>query len=222
VQSKDDSQSYRAPEQISKQQRAAELPRLHDPRVGAASCGNGEHSCDLSAEGQLQEAVKRFTLYLLAERNNYYEQGRPLHGELRGQLASYFDDRLLDNVRVVELVTQRVANPWFYPIAREKGLQHLPDLPHKAAVTFLDVIVFNEKFAMRDLFHGLVHATQVDVMGVEEFARLFVRGFVRARSYFLLPLKAHAFSLDARFAADPKEAFSVRAEVQRWWKEDRY
>jgi len=84
------------------------------------------------------------------------------------------------------------------------------------------VIVFNETFTTRDLFHGLVHAAQVQCMGLSEWARLFVRGFLEARSYFLVPLKAHAFSLDARFAANPGKPFPVEDELRSWWRTGRY
>ena len=82
--------------------------------------------------------------------------------------------------------------------------------------------VFNETFSTRDLFHGLVAATQVRCMGVNEWARLFVRGFQQAQSYFLVPLKAHAFNLDARFAANPDKPFAVEDEVRTWWRTGRY
>jgi hypothetical protein len=89
-------------------------------------------------------------------------------------------------------------------------------------VTFLDVVVFNEKLTSRNLFHGLVHAAQVSVLGLDVFVELFVRGFLRARSYFLVPLKAQAFSLDAKFAANPSERFSVEEEIREWQRDRRY
>ena len=137
-------------------------------------------------------------------------------------MDGFFEAPMLDRVRVLELADRRVANPWFYPPAREKGVRHLPDIRHKAAVTFLDVVVFNGKIASRDLFHGLVHATQVKVLGIAEFTELFVRGFLRARSYFLVPLKAHAFALDARFASNPLDRFSVEKEIDAWRLDGRY
>jgi hypothetical protein len=137
-------------------------------------------------------------------------------------MAGYFEPALLDQVPVLELADERVANPWFYPKAREKGFHHLPDMTHKAAVTFLDVVVFNQKIGSRDLFHGLVHAAQMRVLGMTEFTQLFVRGFLRAGSYFLVPMKAHAFALDARFAANPGVRFSVEGEIHAWLQAGRY
>jgi hypothetical protein len=173
-------------------------------------------------ETEIQKAVAWFTSYLMSERESYYSDGHPLPVQWRKSMDGFFEAAMLDRVKVVELTDRRVANPWFYPAAREKGVRHLPDITHKAAVTFLDVVVFNGKIASRDLFHGLVHAAQVKVLGIAEFTELFVRGFLRARSYFLVPLKAHAFALDARFASNPLERFSVEKEIGAWRLDGRY
>jgi hypothetical protein len=57
---------------------------------------------------------------------------------------------------------------------------------------------------------------------MSEFTELFVRGFLRARSYFLAPMKAHAFALDARFAAQPGVRFWVEREIRQWWQTGKY
>jgi len=173
-------------------------------------------------EGDIRKAIHWFSEYLRSEREDYYAIGEPLVGEWRQLMDGYFEPALLDQVRVLVLVDERVANPWFYPKARERGVRHLPDVTHKAAVTFLDVVVFNERIGSRDLFHGLVHAAQMKVLGMSEFTELFVTGFLRARSYFLAPMKAHAFALDARFAAQPGARFSVEDEIRQWWQAGKY
>jgi hypothetical protein len=190
------------------------------PRKTAA--GHSSRNPDLRKEKRLHEATEIFSLYLQAERSGYFPKGEPLRGEPRKTMRGYFPEGLLNQVRVCRLKNERVPNPWFYSVAKERGFSNLPDLPHLASITFLDVIVFNETFSTRDLFHGLVHATQVRCMGVNEWARLFVRGFQQAQSYFLVPLKAHAFNLDARFAANPDKPFAVEEEVRTWWRTGRY
>jgi hypothetical protein len=194
------------------------LPASLDPQPAIGGAVEFQH-CE---ENDIQKAIQWFAEYLRSEREGYYAIGKPLPGEWRDLLDGYFEADLLDQVRVLELLDERVANPWFYPKARENGFRHLPDMTHKAAVTFLDVVVFNEKIGGRDLFHGLVHAAQVKVLGMTEFTRLFVRGFLRARSYFLVPMKAHAFALDARFAAHPGVRFPVELEIRQWWQAGRY
>jgi hypothetical protein len=171
---------------------------------------------------QVQDAIAKVSLYLQGQRDHYYPIGLPLNLEWRSKLKGFYSESLLDRVRIVELKDRRVDNPWFYEEARAKGIHNLPDIAHKVAVTFLDVVVFNQKITQRDLFHGLVHVAQVSLLGEERFAELFVTGFLQARSYFLVPLKAHAFALDTRYAEDPETRFSVEDEVLRWDMQDRY
>ena len=205
----------------SKQNPSFEKTRFPSSSDSQSAVG-GPIELQYCAESDIQKAVQWFAEYLRAEREEYHAIAGPLAGEWRDMMQGYFEPALLDQVRVLELVDERVANPWFYPKAREKGFQHLPDITHKAAVTFLDVVVFNERIGSRDLFHGLVHAAQLRVLGVAGFTELFVRGFLRARSYFLVPMKAHAFALDARFAANPGVRFSVEDEIRDWWRAGRY
>jgi hypothetical protein len=174
------------------------------------------------SDPQVRDAIAKVALYLQVQRDYYYPIGEPLSSDWRSKLEGFYSAPLLDRVRVVELKDRRVDNPWFYEEARAKGIQNLPDIAHKVAVTFLDVVVFNQKITQRDLFHGLVHAAQVNLLGKERFAELFVTGFLQARSYFLVPLKAHAFALDTRYAEDPDTQFSVEDEILRWDLQDRY
>ena len=205
----------------SEQSRSFEKIRLSASLEEQAAIG-GPMEFQHCQENDIEKAIDWFAEYLRSEREEYYAIGEPLQGDWRELMDGYFEPALLDQVRILGLVDERVANPWFYPKAREKGFRHLPDITHQAAVTFLDVIVFNEEIGSRDLFHGLVHAAQMKVLGMTEFTQLFVRGFLRARSYFLVPMKAHAFSLDARFAAQPGVRFSVEHEIRQWWQAGKY
>jgi hypothetical protein len=49
-----------------------------------------------------------------------------------------------------------------------------------------------------------------------------VRGFLRARSHVSVPIEMQAFSLEAKFAENPNEPFSVEKLIKLWAKEDRY
>jgi len=51
---------------------------------------------------------------------------------------------------------------------------------------------------------------------------LYVRGFVRNLSWLQIPLEVQAYKLDARFAGNPTEIFSVEDEVRAWLQGDRY
>jgi hypothetical protein len=97
-----------------------------------------------------------------------------------------------------------------------------PDFVHLASVTYIDIIVFNGAMAPRTLFHGLVHAQQMASLGLERYVGLYVRGFLKTRSWITIPLEAQAFSLEARFMMTPPELFSVEEEVKFCTGQGRY
>lgn len=200
-------------------------PRTSFNPLGSPFRPLGKSSIRLFSWGDdplVQDAVIKVALYLQVEREHYYPLGKTLSDGQKNALAGFYSPQLLDQVRIVELKGERVENPWFYEEAKARGITNLPDIGHKAAVTFLDVVVFNEDITARDLFHGLVHVAQAKILGRDRFAQLFVTGFLQARSYFLVPLKAHAFALDTRYSENPEAPFSVEQEVMRWAAEDRY
>ncbi|MFN2570846.1 MAG: hypothetical protein ABR537_04420 [Gemmatimonadales bacterium] len=90
-----------------------------------------------------------------------------------------------------------------------------------AAITFVDTIVVSERGPLPAseelplLFHELVHVVQYDVLGLDEFVRRYVRGWVEnGFQYSRIPLERSAYELDGRFRAGAP-GFSVRAEVGR-------
>ncbi len=175
---------------------------------------------DLS-EDKVREGIDRVSSWLRQQREYYFVSTAPLSEQYRALMGRYFPASLLDQVRVVELEGQRVPNPPFYQEAKAL-LANLPDLTHMASLTFLDVAVFNEKLVERSLFHALVHAVQFQELGVERYAELWVRGFVDTKSYFTVPLEAHAFALESRFARPDHESFSVEDQVRLWVKLGHY
>jgi len=173
------------------------------------------------SEEKVREGIACLSSYLRQQRESYFASSVPLTRQHKALLAHYFSAPLLDQVRTVELAGQRVPNPSFYEEARTL-LAKLPDLTHLASLTFLDVVVFNEKLTERSLFHALVHAVQFQVLGLERYAELWVHGFVDTKVHFTVPLEAHAFSLESKFAGPPGERFSVEDEVRLWLKQGRY
>lgn len=202
--------------------------RLNQPtgpanKASRAACQNdiASEKPNLS-EAVIQGAISRVWAYLKGERERYWQQGRHLNEEAKTLFGRFFSREVLREVRVVALVGRRLTNPSFYGTARKLGITNLPDLAHIPSVTYLDVIVFNEQMTNRGLFHSLVHAAQVHVFGARFYSELFVRGVMRARSYPLAPIKAQAFALDTRFAANPEQGFSVEGEIRAWFNEARY
>ncbi|MBZ5682472.1 MAG: hypothetical protein LAO24_20460 [Acidobacteriia bacterium] len=174
------------------------------------------------SEEQVLEAVCLVSSYLREQRDRYLPSAVPLSPELKAAMGPYFSPELLDGVRMVQLNGERVPCPAFYAEARALGFANLPEIAHMNSLTFLDVLVFNEKLTGRTLFHALVHAVQFQVLGLERYSELFVRSFVNTKLHFTVPLEAHAFSLEARFSRPEVETFSVEEQVRLWATHGRY
>ena len=186
------------------------------PQVEAAA-----ESAQLS-EKQIAQAVGLLSTYL-RERSEYYMRiGVPLTNIQKATLWPYFSALVLDRVRIVELNGERIPNPPFYEQARAVGFLNLPEWTHMDSLTFLDVILFNEKLTERSLFHGLVHVVQIELLGLERYCELFIRGFLASKHHFSVPLEAHTFSLESKFAANPADHFSVEDRVRLWVHQGRY
>lgn len=173
-------------------------------------------------ESRIAEAVSRVSTYLREQRDHYFPSAVPLTNRQKAVMWPYFSADLLERVRIVELNGQRIPNPPFYEEARALGFVNLPQWTHMQSLTFLDVVVFNEKLAERSLFHGLVHVVQFDVLGLDRYTELFVRSFVNTKLHISVPLEAHTFSLESKFAQHPAERFSVEERVRLWARQGRY
>jgi len=173
-------------------------------------------------EKQILDAVARVASFLRQQREYYLHSAVPLSNHQKASMWPYFSADLLERVRVVELQGKRLPNPPFYEEYRALGFVNLPDIPHMHSLTCLDVVVFNEKVAARTLFHGLVHTVQFEVLGLERYSDLFVRSFVNTKLHFSVPLEAHTFSLESKFAGTPAQPFSVEDQVRLWVRQKRY
>ena len=156
--------------------------------------------------------------YIHAQRNHYYDQGKPLaFGPTWG---GYFPVVDLERLRVLEPGRERVNNPPFYVELEVLGFRGLPNFSTMAAITFDDVVVFHDPLTPQLIFHELVHVTQYRLLGIEEFARLYVRGYLHG-GYEGTPLERCAYDLDGRFIMGGR-SFDVEAEVAAWIEEGRF
>jgi hypothetical protein len=171
---------------------------------------------------QILQAIEYVSSYLREQRERYLPSAAPLSKQHRALMSPYFSADLLEQVKVVELHGARLPNPPFYAEAKALGFGNLPDIAHMNSMTFLDVLVFNEQLTERSLFHALVHSVQFQVLGLERYTELFVRSFVNTRFHFLVPVEAHAFFLESKFARPAAEKFSVEDQVRLWDKQNRY
>lgn len=171
---------------------------------------------------QIAQAAQWITSCLRSNRERYVSFARPLTSLQLATFSPYFPAPLLSQIRVVELHGKRVPVPDFFAQARALGFDTLPDISHMDSLTFLDVIVFNERYTERALFHALVHAVQIHVLGLERYAELWVSSFIKTRAHFTVPLEVQAFALASKFLRPTHPAFSVENEILLWKAEDRY
>lgn len=178
--------------------------------------------CPAPTEEQIAQAIEWLSSCLRNGRERHLPQSKPLSTQQITTFSPYFPEALLTRIRVTELNGARVPEPEFVAKARAMGFTNLPDFPHMESLTFIDLVVFNERLTERALFHSLVHSVQIQAVGLERYAELWVRGFLKTRAHFTVPLEVHAFSLASRFARPVPEKFSVEDEVLRWAADERY
>lgn len=173
-------------------------------------------------QAEIAEMVAGVAAYMRQERDMYVRHSESLATRLRATIEPYFSAELLDRLKALTLHGARIPPPPFYVQAKEMSGGRFPDFVHMASVTYIDVIVFHDEIEPRALFHGTVHAAQMSVLGFEKYVDLYVRGFVKHLSWLAIPLEEQAYKLEARFASDCEDKFSVEAEIKAWLEEGRY
>ena len=176
---------------------------------------------DLS-EARVSKMISGVAAYMRQERNLYFRASELLTPKWRTAVQPYFSKTLLGTVRTVILKGARIPPPPFYAEAIVLSSGHFPDFVHLASVTYLDIVVFHDEIAPRTLFHGLVHAAQMALLGMDRYTELYVRGFVKTRSWMAIPWEAQAYPWDSRFAMPSTAIFSVEDEVKSWAEQGRF
>jgi hypothetical protein len=158
--------------------------------------------------------------WILAQRALYRPRAAETPAAARELLGSFFDQDVLDRARWC-LVPQ-IDEPPFQAEALARGMPRKIDFGQMAGITFQDTVLISQAHLVGDdiptalLLHELAHVVQYDLLGVEEFARQYVRGYAAADfDYFAIPLERVAFECQGRFEAAPQAVFSVRDEVTR-------
>lgn len=183
---------------------------------------DGQNSASFQpAPEQVAQAIGWLSSYLKEQQEYYLPVAGPLSAQCQAQMRPYFAHDLLGRIRVIELRGARVRVPDFFAKVRALGFEP-PEITHMDSVTFLDVIAFNQRLSERALFHALVHAVQIDILGLQRYAELWVHGFLKTRTHFTVPIEVHAFSLASKFLRPMMEKFSVEDQVRRWVADDRY
>ena len=131
---------------------------------------------------------------------------------MQQRLRGFFSEAVLTETRLVQAV---VREPMVYPMVRMFGIRGLLDMSMIGAITLVDVVAYPEEISLDTLFHELVHVVQYRVLGLRQFAKLYVTGFLTGESYERIPLEMQAYELGARFERDSTRIFSVEQDVIR-------
>lgn len=151
--------------------------------------------------------------YIAYHRRRLLAQSMAIPDQTIAPLRAFFPASVLAETRIVQA---RMPDPILYPLARVFGIKGLLKMSSIEAITLVDVVAYPEELDPGTLFHELVHAVQYRVLGLKQFARLYVRGFLEGGGYEGIPLERQAYQLGTRFGRWPKGLFSVEEEVIRW------
>jgi hypothetical protein len=164
-------------------------------------------------EQMLDGLIKKAELWIVDQRNAHINEGRTLDAEERSKLERYFEPAFLDKVRIAEV--DYIENPPFYPELNEVASNEIMDFTQMSGIAFIDCILLSRskssdpQFWMAFLFHEMVHIAQYEVLGVEQFARRYVRGWLEGGfDYWNIPLEREAYELLQK-AEMSDEPFSV-------------
>lgn len=148
-------------------------------------------------------------------RQVHRRRASPLAEEVRAQLEQWFEPGTLSRARI------RSVPPFRNPAVFAHLPWSLPRLPVHAAITFGDTILVSRLPAPGPapaslVFHELVHVVQYDVLGIAEFTRLYLAGWVaHGFRYRRIPLEVMAFELQRRFDGGERLAEPVEVYVRR-------
>ncbi len=78
------------------------------------------------------------------------------------------------------------------------------------------------KLRLERSFTGWSIAAQMALLGMDRYTELYVRGFVKTRSWMAIPWEAQAYPWDSRFAMPSTAIFSVEDEVKSWAEQGRF
>ena len=155
--------------------------------------------------------------WLNETRNQLRPRGRMLERMESETLNGYFEDELLNSLRIVEV--EKIENPKFFEMLPEIPLPVPYDYSAEASLCVIDTILMvKEKVPPGEwlsiLFEECVHAQQFRIIGPYKMAARYLHGLiVNGFNYRDLPMEKQAHELLLRFDAGLRP-FSVKAEVE--------
>ena len=150
--------------------------------------------------------------YICHHRQRLISRAVPISDDLVTPLRGFFRDEVLGQTLLVQAT---MPEPILYPLVRLFGIKGMLEMSSIGAITLMDVVAYPDELDGSTLFHELVHIVQYRVLGLKEFARLYVRGFLENGGYEGIPLERQAYELGERFDTGPERIFSVEEDVIR-------
>jgi len=181
-------------------------------------------SGDLDAElaRVMPHIVEASHQWILEQRDLYSAKARSLSNDERLSLQDYYDQRILDTVRIATV--DQITNPPFYGEITELGIPIL-DISSAAGITFMDCVVIQRLFEQQFpswisiLFHELVHVIQYNFLGPRKLIDLYLRAWIQnGYQYDSVLFETQAYRLESRFKQNGP-SFSVRAIVEQELKD---
>ncbi|HYZ86918.1 MAG TPA: hypothetical protein VE621_21050 [Bryobacteraceae bacterium] len=163
--------------------------------------------------------AKPVAAYITSQRDRLLQDAVALPAHLSLDLAPYFESEVLNVARLHTSETLPIPELPFVRALARLGLE-VPNSATIEAITFDNLIAARNPPSLRILFHELVHVVQYRVLGIDQFARQYVAGFLSCGSYDRIPLESCARLLEERFSFDPT-VFSVADAVQEWLERER-
>jgi len=157
--------------------------------------------------------------YIAHHRRRLMALGTPISTDLAASLRGFFSEQVLAETC---LVRATMPEPTLYPLVRFFRIKGILEMSDVGAITLLDVVACAHEIDSNTLFHELVHVVQYRVLGLKNFARLYVLGFLEGGGYNGIPLEQQAYELGRRYEQRPKEIFSVEENVVRRFAEGRF
>ncbi len=174
----------------------------------------------MNPEELLRHLVENGRAWVQAQRDHHRRSARKLTLSEKVALNPFFENRILDIARVKRVPL--IENPGFYVDLNAMGIPSPLDFTNSHGITFMDTILVSDRYCPSTeplvplLFHELVHVVQYALLGRDAFVEHYVLGWAEnGQDYFRVPMESHAYALQAKYEANPLQAFSVEAEVRR-------
>ena len=151
--------------------------------------------------------------YIAHHRGRLLGQSMAIPDHMIAPMRAFFPESILAETQIVRA---RMPDPILYPLVRLFGIKGMLEMSSIGAITLVDLVAYPDELDPGTLFHELVHVVQYRVLGLKQFARLYVRGFLEGGGYKGIPLERQAYQLGTRFGRWPRVVFSVEEEVIRW------